>query len=66
MASGTRNKARPVAKGYSRKEGIDYDESYAPVARVEAIGIVRHYVTRCSECPQTEACPGNRARHWQS
>ena len=33
----TRNKARLVAKGYNQEEGIDYDETYAPVARLEAI-----------------------------
>ena len=33
----TRNKARLVTKGYSQQEGIDYDETYAPVARLEAI-----------------------------
>ncbi|XP_074323587.1 uncharacterized protein LOC141660500 [Apium graveolens] len=33
----TRNKARLVAKGYSQENGIDYDNTYAPVARLEAI-----------------------------
>ena len=33
----TRNKARLVAQGFNQEEGIDYDETYAPVARMEAI-----------------------------
>ena len=33
----TRNKARLVTKGYSQEEGIDYDETYAPLERFEAI-----------------------------
>ena len=33
----TRNKVRLVAKGYNQEEGIDYDEIYAPIARLEAI-----------------------------
>ncbi|GJY97654.1 retrovirus-related pol polyprotein from transposon TNT 1-94 [Tanacetum coccineum] len=33
----SRNKARLVAQGYNQQEGIDYDETYAPVARLEFI-----------------------------
>jgi hypothetical protein len=35
-----RKKSRLVAQGYSQKEGIDYDETFAPVARLEAIRIL--------------------------
>ena len=35
-----KNKTRLVAKGYSQEEGFDYDETYAPVARLEAIRIL--------------------------
>ncbi|GJY16929.1 retrovirus-related pol polyprotein from transposon TNT 1-94 [Tanacetum coccineum] len=34
-----KNKARLVARGYRQEEGIDFEESFAPVARLEAIHI---------------------------
>nr|GEY88530.1 hypothetical protein [Tanacetum cinerariifolium] len=38
-----RNKARLVAVGYSQQKGIDYDETFAPVARIEAIRLFLAY-----------------------
>jgi hypothetical protein len=35
-----RNKSRLVAQGFSQKEGIDYEETFAPVAHLEAIRIL--------------------------
>nr|GEV42810.1 copia protein [Tanacetum cinerariifolium] len=39
----SRNKARLVAQGYKQQEGIDYDETYALVARLESIRILLAY-----------------------
>ncbi|GKF17127.1 retrovirus-related pol polyprotein from transposon TNT 1-94 [Tanacetum coccineum] len=36
----SRNRAKLVAQGYNQQEGIDYDETYAPVARLESIRIL--------------------------
>ncbi|GJY06510.1 retrovirus-related pol polyprotein from transposon TNT 1-94 [Tanacetum coccineum] len=38
-----RNKARLVAQGYTQEEGVDYDEVFAPVARIEAIWLFLAY-----------------------
>ena len=34
------NKARLVAQGYSQVEGVDFDETFAPVARMESIRVL--------------------------
>ncbi|GKB60268.1 retrovirus-related pol polyprotein from transposon TNT 1-94 [Tanacetum coccineum] len=39
-----KNKARLVARGYRQEEGIDFEESFAPVARLEAIRIFLAFV----------------------
>nr|GEV45036.1 hypothetical protein [Tanacetum cinerariifolium] len=35
-----KNKARLVAKGFRKEEGIDFEESFTPIARIEAIRVV--------------------------
>ena len=40
-----KNKARLVAKGYAQVEGIDFGETFAPVARLEAIWFLLAYAT---------------------
>ncbi|GJX65801.1 retrovirus-related pol polyprotein from transposon TNT 1-94 [Tanacetum coccineum] len=39
----TKNKARLVAQVYNQQEGIDYEETFAPIARLEAIRIFLAY-----------------------
>ncbi|GJZ51758.1 retrovirus-related pol polyprotein from transposon TNT 1-94 [Tanacetum coccineum] len=43
-----RNKARLVAKGYAQEEGIDFEESFSPFARLEVVRIFAAYVTHKS------------------
>nr|GEW59929.1 retrovirus-related Pol polyprotein from transposon TNT 1-94 [Tanacetum cinerariifolium] len=43
-----RNQARLVAKGYAQEEGIDFEESFAPVARLEAFRIFIAYAAHKS------------------
>ncbi|GKC45714.1 retrovirus-related pol polyprotein from transposon TNT 1-94 [Tanacetum coccineum] len=43
-----RNKTRLVVRGYRQEEGIDFEESFAPIARMEAIRIFLAYVAHKS------------------
>nr|GEV45970.1 retrovirus-related Pol polyprotein from transposon TNT 1-94 [Tanacetum cinerariifolium] len=43
-----RNKSRLMAKGYAQKEGVDFEESFAPVAWLEAVRLFIAYATHKS------------------
>nr|GEY18354.1 putative ribonuclease H-like domain-containing protein [Tanacetum cinerariifolium] len=43
-----RNKSRLVAKGYAQKEGVDFEELFAPVARLEAVRLFIAYAAHKS------------------
>nr|GEY71902.1 retrovirus-related Pol polyprotein from transposon TNT 1-94 [Tanacetum cinerariifolium] len=43
-----RNKSRLVAKGYAQKEGVDFEESFVPVARLEAVSLFITYAAHKS------------------
>nr|GFB43263.1 Gag-Pol polyprotein [Tanacetum cinerariifolium] len=42
------NKSRLAAKGYAQKEGVDFEESFAPVARLEAVRLFIAYAAHKS------------------
>nr|GEW62142.1 hypothetical protein [Tanacetum cinerariifolium] len=43
-----RNKSRLVVEGYAQKEGVDFEESFAPVARLEAVRLFISYAAHKS------------------
>ena len=43
-----RNKARLVAKGYNQEEGIDFDGTYAPMAKLEVVRLLYPYACMCN------------------
>nr|GEW64739.1 integrase, catalytic region, zinc finger, CCHC-type, peptidase aspartic, catalytic [Tanacetum cinerariifolium] len=49
-----KNKARLVAKGYRQEKGIDFEESFAPVARIEAIRI---FIANADTCLSSQEGP---------
>ena len=44
-----RNKARLVCKGHAQQEGIDFEETFSPIARLEAIRILLSLTFRSSK-----------------
>ena len=43
-----RNKARLVATWYNQEEAINFDETYAPIARLEAVRLLLKYACMCN------------------
>ena len=43
-----RNKVRLVAKGYNQEDDINFDETYAPVARLEVVRLLIAYASMCN------------------
>ena len=41
----TRNKARLVCKGYAQIEGVDFEETFSPIFRMEAIIMILAYTS---------------------
>ena len=44
------NKARLICKGYSQQDDIDYEETFAPIAKIETVRMILAYVARSSKC----------------
>nr|GEW16603.1 copia protein [Tanacetum cinerariifolium] len=45
-----KNKARLIAQGFRQEDGIDYDETFAPVVRLKAIRIFLSYAALMCHC----------------
>ena len=58
-----RNKAKLVAKGYNQEFEIDFEESFAPVARLEAIRILLTYASSKGFCDALVFRCGKLGRH---
>jgi hypothetical protein len=52
-----RNKARLVCKGYAQIEGLDFDETFSPIARLEAIRMFHQ---------NPNGCQGLKSTKWMS